>query len=94
VSNKPHGCFLVSSNKFLWNNNLVTQNNFFVEMMPKLQSNDVIEFTYDPVVNLLRFRLNHDQYEGELKRIFADSNKYLVPCFVMINKDDEISIGA
>jgi hypothetical protein len=61
--------------------------------MPKVCKGDIIKFSYDPVANLLRFKIN-EIYEGALKRIFTDSHRHLVPCFVMINEDDEILIEA
>jgi len=91
VSNVPHGCFLVSSNKYIWNNNLLIQNNCFMDNMPVFQKGDEIEFIYDPIQNLLKFKINN-VFEGSIKKIITESQRYLVPCFILINKNDEISI--
>ncbi len=93
ISNHPHGCFLVSSNKFIWNHNLILQNNLFVQEMPFFKKDDEIEFTYDPILNELKFKINNE-YEATIKRIITEKQRCLVPCFIMINKNDEISINS
>ena len=90
ITNQPHGCILVSSNKYIWNNNLINQNNCFINDLPYFKNDDEINFTYCPVENAIKFKLNN--FEGNLKRIFQESEDILVPCCVMINKNDEINL--
>lgn len=91
VNNTPHGCFLVSSNKYIWNNNIISQNNCFINELPAFKNGDEICFSYIPEENILKFKVNQI-FEGILKKIFSNNDKYLVPCCIMINKNDGINI--
>jgi hypothetical protein len=85
-----HGCFLISSNKYIWNSNFIQQNNYFLERFSSFKNGEELYFSYSSYENLLRF--NYQGNEGVLKNVLL-SEEELFPVFILISKNDEIEIN-
>ena len=85
-----HGCLLISSNKYIWNSNLLQQNNVFLEKFSSFKEAEEIYFNFSSNENILRFI--YQGYEGVLKNVFLCEEE-LFPVFILINKNDEIEIN-
>ena len=89
-NNQSYSCFLVSSNKHLWNSNFQSQNNLFLEELSSYENGEEINFNFSADENILRFY--YKGFQGALKNVVIEE-KDLVPCFILIAKNDEIEVN-
>jgi hypothetical protein len=82
-----HGCFLLSSNYFLWNPNNQTENNKMVKKQ-RMEQGDCITIEYNHFTAELSFTINDSTY----KLTNVKTNNPLVPCVILLTNGDEISI--
>lgn len=83
----PHGCFVISSNGYLWNCNEVKENYSPILDFPELKEGDVINFKFLPKQKQLCYRIK--QNCGKITNVQTHGLS-LVPCVIMMNKNDEI----
>lgn len=83
-----NGCFMISSNGFLWNANNTSQNNFGTNFT--FSSGSIIKVTYNSNKEVLKFE-NGSQVVATLSKVGLSSLVHmLVPTVILMNKGDEI----
>ena len=82
-----HGCFILSSNFYLWNANNPNENNKAMKK-GRLEQGEVITLNYDYLNNELSFSFSENNY----KLTNVKSNNALVPCVILLSNGDEISL--
>lgn len=91
VKGYEHGCFLISSNGFIWNNNVNDENN------KKLEKPIPIIFLKGDIINL---KYNSEQEELEisfqnfnftLTKVSCPDKTMLAPCAIFMNYGDSVS---
>jgi len=86
-----HGCFLISSNGFSWNCNMLSENNLKLPRISnqdvKLVEKDKIRIIYNHNTESLRF-IRADKLLKELSNVRAPLGKHLVPCVILLRDGD------
>ena len=89
ASNKEgfdHGCFLLSTNGYLWNCNVKSENDKEIKNFPVIYKGDEVSLQYHTNLNELILRMK--QNEWKLTQVQSNDNQ-LVPCFLFLHKSDE-----
>lgn len=89
-SDFDHGCFLVSSNGFLWNSNLKSQNNSKVPEFIELGTGESMKLKYNRTLNTLE--ISYSKIFIRLESVSSDKDD-LYPCVIMMGNGDELSFS-
>jgi hypothetical protein len=83
-----NGCFILSTNCYIWNPNVEGENNLKLREMPNIENGDIIQFYYD--CKKLRLEIRFKEYTTILTNVFSE-NGPLVPCAIFLGYNDETS---
>ena len=86
----PTGCFLLSSNCYLWNTNHKNENNIPYIKQTKIGSGTIVNFIYNCEKKELEISIGED-YKVLLSNVTAPEGNYLVPCAVLMAFEDEVN---
>lgn len=88
VEKVNHATIVISSNDLIWNCNNLSQNGKKAKF--KVKTGDIVSMSYNPAKESVLCLNNH--YSVELNSVSKKNNLTLVPCFILVEKDDEIEI--
>lgn len=86
-----HGCFLLSSNGYSWNNNVESENNVIVSQFPGIVLGSTVDLIYSRVNQELEIRIGVS-FKMVLTNVTDLTGGYIVPCVIMMAYEDEIAM--
>ena len=84
-----HGCFILSSNHYLWNANNINENNKAMRKT-RIEQGEVVTISYNKSNYELTFYLEIADTSYKLTNV--KTNNALVPCVILLSNGDEISL--
>lgn len=87
IGSKNHGCFLLTSNSYIWNCKNISENNKHLKSFSSFKDNDTISLEYEYSSKTLTFTNNLETVK--LTNVKADN---LVPCIIMLSNEDQVYI--
>lgn len=86
-----HGCFLLSSNGYSWNNNIDSENNVMVSQFPGVPVGSTVDLIYSRNTQELEIRVGMN-FKIVLTNVTDQTGGYIVPCVIMMTYEDEIAM--